>query len=88
MENNSVCILSRPRIQVAQSTYSYTAGFRGMTDIPSVYCFTVFTVSIITVTVVSGDTAWFSVRRLGRGPGYVRDPLKVWIMSLLSVSIT
>jgi len=35
---DSVCILSGPRMQVAQPTYDSTVGFRGMTDIPSVYC--------------------------------------------------
>ena len=33
---DSVCILGGPRIQVTQPTYGSTAGFRGMTDIPSV----------------------------------------------------
>jgi len=33
-----VCILVGPRIQAAQPTYGFTAGFRGMTDISSVYC--------------------------------------------------
>jgi len=33
--------LGGPRIQVAQLTYGSTAGFRGMTDIPSVYYSTV-----------------------------------------------
>ena len=45
-----------PRIQIAQPTYDSTAGFRGMTDIPSVYYSTVLlrvlfhsdTVSIVT----------------------------------------
>ena len=59
-----------------------------MTDILSVYYSTVFTVSIVTVNIVPSGMAWFSARRLSRGPGYVRDPLKAWIMSLLSVSIT
>ena len=36
-----VWIFDGPRIQVAQPRYSFTAGFRGMTDIPSIYCFTV-----------------------------------------------
>ena len=28
-----------------------------------------------------GGRAWFSTRHLGRGPGYVRGPPKVWTMS-------
>jgi len=52
-----------------------------MTDILYIYYSTVFTVSIVTVTVVPGDTAWFSARRLGRGPGYIQDPPKAWATS-------
>jgi len=52
----------------------------GMTDISSINCFTIFTVS--TITVVPGGTALFNGRRLGRDPEYIRDPLKAWIMSV------
>ena len=62
----------------------------GMTDILSVYCFIVFTVSTVTVTVtvLAGGIAWFNARHLGCGLGYVRDPPKVWTISFLSISIT
>ena len=55
-----------PSIQVMQPTYGSAAGFRGMTDIPSVYCSTVLlrvlfhsdTVSTITdYLVVGSDSA-------------------------------
>ena len=37
---DSVCILGGPRMQVAQPRYGFTAGFRGMTDIPHCsYCY-------------------------------------------------
>jgi len=57
---DNVYILGGPTIQVAYQTYSSTAGFQGMTDISSVYCSTVFTMSIVTVTVVPGGMTWFS----------------------------
>ena len=44
-----------------------------MTDILYCYCYT--------ITIVPGGTAWFIIRHLGRGPGYVRDPLIIQIMS-------
>jgi len=56
------------------SLQGFTAGFPGMTDLPYCYCYI--------VTIVPGDTAWFSARSLGHGLGYIRDPPKVWTMSL------
>ena len=38
---DNICILGGLRIQVTHPTYDFTAEFQGMTDIPSVYCFTV-----------------------------------------------
>jgi len=50
-------------------------GSRGVTGTPS--C----SYSYYTCSWLPSGRAWFSVRSLGRGPGYVRDPPKVWTMS-------
>jgi len=51
-------------------------GSRGVTDTPSCFCscYTCYTCSWLL-----SSKSWFSTRSLGRGPGYVRDPPKVWI---------
>ena len=56
-------------------------GSWGMTGIPSVLLLFHCSYSEITVTVVPDGIAWFSAWRMRRGPGYVRDPPKVWIIS-------
>jgi len=55
-------------------------GFRGVTVLVPVIHIHV-TWFVIHVTWLPCDRAWFSVRSLGRGFGYVRDPLKTQIMS-------
>jgi len=52
-------------------------GCRGVPDTPSYSCscYTCYTCSWLPC-----DRSWFSAKSLGRGPGYVRDPPKIWTM--------
>ena len=70
---DNVCILGGPRIQVATDLGS-TEGFQGMTDIPSVYYFTVLLWVLFHSDAVSTVTDYQAV-----GPNSIPD---IWAVVL------